>query len=68
MVTVITKTVEAKSSLRVDQETLESSTLTSFKKFIGLAKILIFHQPNYQLLCRSYLSKTTGAAGFVPSL
>ena len=40
-VTVITKTVDAKSSFRVDQVTLVNSALTSFKKFIGLAKIFI---------------------------
>lgn len=40
-VTVITKTVEAKSSLRVDQATLLSSLLTSLRKFTGFAKMLI---------------------------
>jgi len=41
-VTVITKTVEASNSFLVDQETLLNSVLTSFKKFTGFAKILIY--------------------------
>ena len=41
IVTVITKTVEANNSLRVDQATLLNSARTSFKKLTGLAIMLI---------------------------
>ena len=53
-VIVITTTVEAISSRRVDHETLMSSCLTSLIKFIGLAKIFILN--------------STGAAGVEPAV
>jgi hypothetical protein len=62
---VITKTVEASNSFRVDQETLLNSFLTSLIKFTGLAKIFITLK-NFYLTAHFF--KNTGAAGLEPAV